>query len=253
MSSFGVFTGNSSRHGGPLYVSRKLTIKWFVLMIGKVYKKVLDILRSNNAVTHWVWGVPIRQKVIPWTWDVTTLVLKRVLDDSLPAGHFNYLDMGCGHVGLLGQYVKRRRPDATVVSVDYYPEFAKNAGANIQANGLDIDVRQSDLFSTVGERFDLITTNLPYKPEKLAQNGIEWPATTFSGSDGGDTTRRFLAEAHQHLTSRGMVFLGINCFFLPEAMAREIITKAGWSVAQTVRRRFNTARVFVIRSNETAA
>jgi methylase of polypeptide subunit release factors len=217
-------------------------------MIGKVHKKVLDVLRSNDTVTRWIWGVPIQQKLIPWTWDVTTLVLKRALDESLPVGRFSYLDMGCGHVGLVGQYVKRHRHDASVVSVDLYPAFAENARANIAANDLDIDVRQSDLFSSVSERFDLITTNLPYKPERLAPDGIDWPSTTFSGPDGTDTTRRFLAEAHEHLTPRGVVFLGINCFFLPEAMARDIIAKAGWIVMQTVRRRLNTARVFVIRS-----
>jgi len=217
-------------------------------MIGKLYKKVLDILRSNNPVTRWLWGIPVQRKLIPYTWDVTTLVLKRTIDESLPAGPFSYLDMGCGHIGLLAQYIKRRRPDATVVAVDFYPEFAENARATIEANGLDIAVRQSDLFSTIGDAFDLITTNFPYKPAKLAQDGVEFPVTTFSGADGGHTTRRFLAEAHEHLTPRGTVFMGINCFFLSEALAQEIITEAGWSVVRTVRVRFNTARVFVIRS-----
>jgi methylase of polypeptide subunit release factors len=213
---------------------------------GKLYKKILDILRSNNALTRWLWGIPVWQKLIPYNWDVTTLVLKRTIDESLPQGPFTYLDMGCGHIGLLAQYVKRRRPDATVVAVDVYPEFAENARATIEANGLDIAVRQSDLFSTIGDAFDLITTNLPYKPAKLAHDGVQFPATTFSGADGGDTTRRFLAEAHERLTPGGTVFMGINCFFLSEALAREIITGAGWRVVRTVRVRFNTARVFVI-------
>lgn len=218
-------------------------------MIGKAYKRVLDVLRSNVTVTRWLWGVRVHQRKIPWTWDITTLCLKPALDQFHPSGHFTYLDMGCGHIGLLGQYVKLQRPDASVVSVDFYPEFADNTRVNVEANRLDIDVRQSDLFSNVSERFDLITTNLPYKPQHLAPDGIAWPATTFSGDDGTDTTHRFLTDAHDHLTSRGRVFLGINCFFLPESLARQVITKAGWTVESVVRRPFNTARVFVIRSS----
>ncbi len=216
-------------------------------MFGRLYKKGLDFLRSNTVITRQIWGVPVHERMIPWTWDVTSLVLKRAIEEHEPAGRFSYLDMGCGHIALLGQYVKRRRPDARVVAVDLYAEFADNARANVEANGLDIEVHQSDLFTNVEGRFDLITFNLPYKPEALAPPGVAWREATFSGADGADTARRFLAAGQDYLTPAGVVLCGVNCYFLPEPLARDVITRMGWVVDHTVRRRMNTARVFVIR------
>jgi release factor glutamine methyltransferase len=194
--------------------------------------------------------------MIPFTWDVTTLVLKKALDEGLPPRAFDYLDMGCGHVGLLGQYVKRRRPDARVVACDVYPEFADCARENISANRVDIEVRQSDLFGSVPERFDLITTNLPYKAtsqtESAAPSTRQWDKTTFSG-DGTETSRAFLEHAHAHLTPDGRIFFGVNCFYLPEPVCRDLVAASGYAVEWTVRRRLNTAIVFVLASKRFAA
>ncbi len=222
------------------------------MLFGRSGKRILDVIRSTDRLTQWAWGVSIHRKMIPFTWDVTTLVLKTALDGLAP-GRLRYLDMGCGHVCLLGQYVKRTHSGAEVISVDFYPDFAENARINAKHNNLDIEVRQSDLFSAVPEKFDLITTNLPYKPESKKSSGakstVMWDKTTFSGDEGADTSRKFLAEAHSHLEPGGRILFGVNCYFLSESRCLELIEQAGYAVETIVGRRFNTARVFVLSSH----
>lgn len=214
-------------------------------MLGMTYKKCLDAVRSNDRLTSWLWGVRIHRKMIPFTWDVTTLCLKKAFDQMVPTDPFAFLDMGCGHLGLLGQYIKTVRPDASVTAIDLYPEFAENARMNIDANRLDIDVRQGDLYDGIVGKFDVISFNPPYKPDDGSVT-LDYHATTFSGIDGMDATRRFLSGAHQFLTDRGRVFLGINCFFVPENICLKVIEEQNFMVDQIVYRRMNTARVFVL-------
>ena len=214
-------------------------------VFGRLYKRGLDAARSNDRLTEWLWRVPVHHKRIPFTWDVTTLCLKKAIEANAPEGPFRFLDMGCGHLGLLGQYVKTAYSRAEVVSVDLYDEFVENARTNVRANGLDLDVHRSDLFADVEGRFDLITFNPPYKPDAGAPT-LDFPATTFSGPDGLDASRGFLADAPAHLTERGRVLLGINCFFVPESACREVIEGEGFDLRDVVTRRLNTARVFVL-------
>ncbi len=220
-------------------------------MFGKVYKYFIDILRSNDQVTAWLWGIRVHQKCIPFSWDVTTIDLKRAFDELLPEGSFCFLDMGCGHLCLLGQYVKIHRPDAQVLSVDVYPEFVQNAQFNAKKNRLLVDVRQSDLFERVSEKFDLIAFNPPYK-SKTGQNKLKYEAIAYSGADGTLVLRQFLKEAHDHLTMKGVVFLGVNCFFITEKLCLEIIAANNYVVEATVRRFLNTARVFILSSKRTS-
>lgn len=223
-------------------------------VFGKAYEKLFRIVQTkdrftafllNDRLTALVWGLPVHRKLRPMAWDLTTICLKKAIDRLAPDGAFRYLDMGCGHIGLLGQYLKKLRPDAEVISADVYTEFVENARHNAARNGLRIEFRQSDLFEAVEGSFDLVSFNPPYVPEALDDTTL-YPKATRGGPDGTRVMRRFLEQAAGFLAPEGRIFLGINCFFVPEERCREIIRESGYSVEDVVRRPFNTARVFVL-------
>jgi len=213
-------------------------------MLGLVHKKILDFLRTNAVLTRFIWGIRVHKRIIPPTWDVTTLCLKKAIDSRISETSFRFLDMGCGHLALLGQYVKKTFADAEVLSVDIYPSFAENAQLNVEANGYRVIVKHSNLFDDVDGTFDLMTFNPPYKPEISGDPG-EFPLTRFSGVDGFDASRHFLEQAKQRLNKNGKIFLGINCFFLPQSRCVEVIEQCGYQVTEIISAPMNTSRVFV--------
>lgn len=78
------------------------------------------------------------------------------------------LDIGCGS-GAIALSIAFERVDADVTAVDLSPDALAVAGHNARKYALDTRVKfmQSDLFSALpGERFDLITANLPYVTEE---------------------------------------------------------------------------------------
>ena len=47
-------------------------------MIGRIYKYILDYIRSKDFLTQKIWKLKIEKKVLPITYDLTSLVLKKV-------------------------------------------------------------------------------------------------------------------------------------------------------------------------------
>ena len=224
-------------------------------VFGKAYEKLFRIVQTrdrftelllHDRLTELVWGLPVHRKLRPVAWDLTTICLKKALDRLAPRGAFRYLDMGCGHIALLGQYLKNVRPDAEVISADVYTDFVENSRHNAASNGLRIEFRQSDLFEALEGTFDLVSLNPPCVPEPL-DDTPRYPKATRWGPDGTRVMSRFLEQAAGFLAPRGRILLGINCFFVPEERCREIIREKGYCIEDVVRRRFNTARVFVLR------
>ncbi len=46
-------------------------------MIGRIYKYILDYIRSKDFLTQKIWKLKIEKKVLPITYDLTSLVLKK--------------------------------------------------------------------------------------------------------------------------------------------------------------------------------
>src|SRR5262245_23079020 len=106
----------------------------------QLHGALFDLVLSNPLISSliWndrlharIWGAPVHRKLIATTWDLTSLCMKRALDRHTPEGAFRFLDMGCGQVALLAQYVKLRWPRAEVMATDIYSDFAANSRFNI--------------------------------------------------------------------------------------------------------------------------
>ncbi len=111
------------------------------------------------------------------------------------------LDLGAG-TGLLG--ISMARAADRVVAVDVDPDAVPIARFNVLLNGVEaaVDVREGDLFGPVaGERFDLVTFNLPFVDAPAA---VELPPTVRGpGSDGLETVMRTLKGLPDHLARGG--------------------------------------------------
>ena len=112
----------------------------------------------------------------------------------------------------LEKYNRRAKVTATDVSAEAL-ELAKE---NALANDADILFIQSDLFSRIRGRFDIIVTNPPYIPaaeiETLQREvrAYEPRLALDGGVDGLDFYRRIAAEAPKYLNRGGMLIMEVG-------------------------------------------
>ncbi|HNX47492.1 MAG TPA: methyltransferase [Methanomassiliicoccales archaeon] len=122
------------------------------------------------------------------------------------------LEMGCGS-GIVSLHMAKAGTKVTAVDID---ERAIEALENsAMMNGLYIQAVQSDLFTDVEGRFDLIVFNPPYlRGDVQGQEDLCWAG----GEDGVQLTSRFLKEAKEHLEPDGRVLLLVSDDMDPSAL-----------------------------------
>jgi release factor glutamine methyltransferase len=114
------------------------------------------------------------------------------------------LDLGCGSgVGAVFCASKVRE----LVAVDINPSAVKNAEENCRLNGLsNVAFRQSDMFSGVEGKFDLILANPPYIEAEFENEGKQFA-----------TSVRYLptlfAQVGQHLADDGRLLIQFPIWF----------------------------------------
>lgn len=108
------------------------------------------------------------------------------------------LDVGCGS-GILAVELAKR--GCSVVAVDVNPKAVELTARNARLNGVgrQIEVRESDLFENVPEKFDFIVFNTPYLP--VTDEGVL--AKAWSGGEGFKVIHKFLSEVSGHLNKDG--------------------------------------------------
>lgn len=96
---------------------------------------------------------------------------------------------------------------ADVVCGDINPRAVALARRNAAANGVDIDVRETDIYSNIEGRFDTIVFNLPYLPvEDEGELAKAWSG----GPDGLGPLPWLLEGAHEHLLPDGRVVVVVS-------------------------------------------
>ena len=114
------------------------------------------------------------------------------------------LEIGCGS-GVVSIHCAKN--GCAVTAVDINPSAVECTGENAELNGVSIDVRHSDLFEKVTERFDTIVFNLPYLP--VIDEG-ELAKAWSGGEDGMGPLPRLMAEARDHLYDNGRVVVVVS-------------------------------------------
>ena len=114
------------------------------------------------------------------------------------------LEIGCGS-GVVSIHCAKN--GCIVTAVDINPSAVECTMENAQLNDVTIDVRESDLFQNVPERFDTIVFNLPYLP--VIDEG-ELAKAWSGGEDGMGPLPRLMAESKDHLDGNGRVVVVVS-------------------------------------------
>ena len=111
------------------------------------------------------------------------------------------LDMGCG-TGIAGIQMAKNGAKS-ITFADQNPNALKCAEQNVKINNIHCASRfiQTDLFTALPEKFDLIAFNPPYVPS----DEIKWKDTD-GGLNGREVLDRFINEAGKHLNPNGQIF-----------------------------------------------
>lgn len=123
------------------------------------------------------------------------------------------LEIGCGS-GVVSIHCASNGCDVT--SVDINPFAVELTRSNFKRNGLEGDVRESDVYSSVDGRFDTIVFNLPYLPTD-DDAGIISKAWN-GGPDGMGPLPKLLAHAPEHLLPNGRVVIVVSSLMEKDAL-----------------------------------
>lgn len=122
------------------------------------------------------------------------------------------LDMGCG-TGILGLVAAISENTRSVTFADINADAVKLCEENIERNKEFLCAKciavNSNLFSNIKGRFDLMIFNAPYLPDN---DNIWLSESWYGGREGIEITNRFLDEAVSRLNPGGQIILVESSF-----------------------------------------
>lgn len=135
----------------------------------------------------------------------------------------SFLDMGTG-TGIAAIYVAKHGQSSRVVATDISPMAVKNCQANAEQYGLEepfFEVKESDVFNNVDEKFDLMFWNFPWNAPDvdvescLKERNIDITPERLIQMRAGldkqyEALRRFISEGKKHLNPGGQILLGAS-------------------------------------------
>lgn len=141
-----------------------------------------------------------------------TELLVEWAEKHLPANG-RMLDIGCGS-GAIPLAVADERSDGQILAVDISPEALQVAERNLQSCGFkNVELKESNLFSNIVGKFDVITANLPYVsfteylecPAEVRE--FEPQLALTAPDDGVELIAQTIAQAYQYLSPNGWIGL----------------------------------------------
>jgi len=143
-------------------------------------------------------------------------VIEAVLARYRNVEALSLLDIGTGS-GCIAVSIAVERPKWRVVGSDISSAALETARGNASLlSASNVEFVESDLFSAISGKFDVIVSNPPYVPSSDEKNIMpdvreyEPHGALFAGDDGLSVIRRILAVAPGHLHRDGMLFCEIG-------------------------------------------
>ncbi len=147
--------------------------------------------------------------------------------------HPRYLDLGTGS-GAIALALKSQLSGAEVLAVDSSSEALSLAAQNAQHLALNVSFLQSNWFSQVQGKFNVLVSNPPYIEDHdphLAQLTHEPLQALTSGADGLQDIRNIVQNAPNHLEMGG--WLLIEHGWRQAAAVRGLLEQAGFKQVQS--------------------
>jgi len=187
----------------------------------------------------------------------TETLVERLAKMTWPAGA-RILDMGCGS-GVIGLSLAAalRAQSPKVVLADISPEALALTKENadklaVALEGADVVMIQSDLFSGVEGKFDLIVANLPYVSEgdmqTLSREVKHDPELALRGGpQGTELMERFLSGVSSHLQPGGLAALEYG--FGQGPRLQQVAQSFGFATAELLKDDEGKERYLYLRTN----
>ena len=189
-------------------------------------KKIMKIVdqRMTGRPLWYIYGdtdfcgytIKVDERVLiprPETEELVMMVVNSLQDG------FSVLDMctGSGAIAIaVAKEAQKRGLNIKVTATDISADALELAKENAEANEADVLFVQSDLFTRLRGRFDVIVSNPPYIPtadiETLQREVKDYePRLALDGGvDGLDIYRRFSADAFKYINRDGLIFLEVG-------------------------------------------
>jgi release factor glutamine methyltransferase len=106
--------------------------------------------------------------------------------------------------------LKVNRPDLIITATDISVAALKVARQNAKRHQVEIGFIQSNMFSRVDGRFNLVLANLPYVPNSVRRQpelDFEPQVALYAGADGLDYYRLFFEHISFHLAADGQAII----------------------------------------------
>ncbi|KAG0227751.1 hypothetical protein BGW41_003695 [Actinomortierella wolfii] len=137
----------------------------------------------------------------------------------------DFLEVGVG-TGIISLYVAQT--GSKVYGVDINPDAVEISRKNFECNGLEADLRVSDLFDSLDEnlRVDYIFWNHPWQYYSHVTEKLRTEKTL---DEGYKALTRYIAEGRRYLKEGGVILIGTCCFANLDAVSA-IAHKYGYTI-----------------------
>lgn len=161
------------------------------------------------------------------------------------------LDIGTGS-GAIALALKANLPNSTITAIDISQNALEIAKLNAINNQLDINYIQSDIFSNVEGRFDIIASNPPYiaNPNEVDELVLknEPHLALFASKDGLSFYEEILRQANNYLSESNIIV-----FEIPEnkddkliGLVKKYATNSTYEIIKDLQ---NKSRILVVKNN----
>lgn len=144
----------------------------------------------------------------------TEILVEKVIDLCEKKSFVEILDM-CTGSGCIGISLKKNLKNAEVTLSDISISALEIAKKNSNQNNVNVEFINSDMFSKIEKKYDVIVSNPPYiKKSVISSLSIEVKNEPHialdGGEDGVDFYRIFANEAYKYLNENGILALEIG-------------------------------------------
>ncbi len=187
----------------------------------EIFKKEMEALRSGKPIQYVLGNVNfygnkfiINENVLIPRFETEELVENTIrYIKEIFNGKARVLDIGCGS-GVIGLTIKSKLPDCEVDLIDISVDALNVTKENAKNLNLDVNIYESDLFSNVKDKYDVIISNPPYiredeEIEDIVKNN-EPSLALYGGVDGLDYYRRILTDINKYLNTKSLIAFEIG-------------------------------------------